>query len=113
MLREVLEGAGHRVTEAVDRPQALERATAGAFNVALIDIGLPGFDGREVARRLRGMRPRLATTLLVQSRATAHRRTAPAAALPASTCTWSNRRRSRPARPGAAPAAASRGARTT
>lgn len=65
MLRAVLEGAGHRVTEAVDGPQALERATTGAFDVALIDIGLPGIDGLEVARRLRRMGPRLATTLLV------------------------------------------------
>jgi len=65
MLRAVLEGAGHRVTEAVDGAQALERAGAAAFDVALIDIGLPDIDGLEVARRLRGMGPRLATTLLV------------------------------------------------
>jgi len=65
MLREVLEGAGHHVTEAVDGPQALEMATAGAFDVALIDIGLPGLDGLEVARRLRNMGPRLATMILV------------------------------------------------
>ncbi|MBA2673272.1 MAG: response regulator [Sphingosinicella sp.] len=65
MLRQVLEGAGHRVTEAVDGLQALERATAEAFDVALIDIGLPGLDGLEVAKRLRSMEPRLATTLLV------------------------------------------------
>jgi signal transduction histidine kinase len=65
MLREVLESAGHRVTEAVDGPRALERATDGAFDVALIDIGLPGIDGLEVARRLRRMGPRLAKTLLV------------------------------------------------
>ncbi len=65
MLREVLEGAGHQVTEAEDGPTALERAASGAFDVALIDIGLPGLDGLEVARRLRGMGPRLATTLLV------------------------------------------------
>jgi len=65
LLREVLENAGHRVTEAVDGPQALEQATAAAFDVALIDIGLPGIDGLEVARRLRRMGPRLATTLLV------------------------------------------------
>ncbi|MEO8545072.1 MAG: ATP-binding protein [Burkholderiaceae bacterium] len=65
MLREVLEGAGHQVTEAVDGPEAMDRATAGAFDVALIDIGLPGFDGLEVARRLRGMEPRFAKTLLV------------------------------------------------
>ncbi len=65
MLRELLEGAGHRVTEAVHGPQALERATDGTFDVALIDIGLPGIDGLEVARRLRRMGPRLAKTLLV------------------------------------------------
>jgi CheY-like chemotaxis protein len=65
MLREVLEGAGHQVTEAVDGPEALKQATAGAFDVALIDIGLPGIDGLEVARRLRCLRPRFATTLLV------------------------------------------------
>ncbi len=65
MLREVLEGAGHQVTEAVDGLQALERATAGAFDVALIDIGLPGIDGLEVARRLRAMGSRFSPTLLV------------------------------------------------
>jgi len=65
MLREVLESEGHRVTEAVDGPQALERAAAGTFDVALIDIGLPGLDGLEVARRLRAMGPQLANTLLV------------------------------------------------
>jgi len=65
MLRAVLEGAGHRVTEAVDGPQALELASAEAFDVALIDIGLPGLDGLEVARRLRAMGPRFASTLLV------------------------------------------------
>jgi len=65
MLREVLEGAGHRVTEAVDGAQALERAAGGAYDLALIDIGLPGLDGLEVARRLRGMGPRFAGTLLV------------------------------------------------
>ncbi|MEO6407199.1 MAG: hybrid sensor histidine kinase/response regulator, partial [Burkholderiaceae bacterium] len=65
MLREVLEGAGHRVLEAADGPQALEQAITGTFDVALIDIGLPGIDGLEVARRLRRMGPRLATTLLV------------------------------------------------
>ncbi len=65
MLREVLEVAGHRVTEAADGPQALERAANGAYDVVLIDIGLPGLDGLEVARRLRAMGPKLAGTLLV------------------------------------------------
>lgn len=65
MLREVLEVAGHQVTEAMDGQQALDLAATGAFDVALIDIGLPGIDGLEVARRLRGMGPPLSLTLLV------------------------------------------------
>lgn len=65
MLRRWLEAAGHQVTEAVDGPQALARAAAGAFDVALVDIGLPGLDGHEVARRLRGMGPRFARMPLV------------------------------------------------
>ncbi len=65
MLREVLEGEGHRVTEAADGLQALEQAAAASFDAALIDIGLPGLDGLEVARRLRHMGPRWAGTLLI------------------------------------------------
>jgi len=65
MLREVLEGAGHQVTEAADGLQALERATEGTFDVALLDIGLPGIDGLEVAGRLRAMGSRFSLTLLV------------------------------------------------
>ena len=65
MLRQVLQSAGHRVTEAVDGLQGLDLASAGTFDVALIDIGLPGLDGLEVARRLRSMGPQLTTMLLV------------------------------------------------
>ncbi len=65
MLREVLEGAGHRVTEAVDGLQALQLATTAVFDVALIDIGLPGLDGFEVAKRLRSKGQPLAALPLV------------------------------------------------
>jgi PAS domain S-box-containing protein len=53
MLREILRAAGHTVYEAADGPSALEVAQARHFDVALVDIGLPGLDGYEVARRLR------------------------------------------------------------
>jgi CheY-like chemotaxis protein len=53
MLREILRAAGHTVYEAADGPSALEVARARHFDVALVDIGLPGLDGYEVARRLR------------------------------------------------------------
>jgi PAS domain S-box-containing protein len=44
---------GHEVRTAYDGPEALE--TAGAFRpeVILLDIGLPGMDGYEIARRLK------------------------------------------------------------
>jgi signal transduction histidine kinase/CheY-like chemotaxis protein len=53
MLRLTLELDGHRVTVAADGAAALEAVRASLPDVALVDIGLPGMDGYEVARRLR------------------------------------------------------------
>jgi CheY-like chemotaxis protein/anti-sigma regulatory factor (Ser/Thr protein kinase) len=44
---------GHRVTSAGDAFQALERTDASRPDVAVLDIGLPGIDGYELADRLR------------------------------------------------------------
>jgi signal transduction histidine kinase/ActR/RegA family two-component response regulator len=52
-LRAVLEAAGHRVAVAADGVTAIEVATFFRPECALLDIGLPGMDGYEVARRLR------------------------------------------------------------
>jgi CheY-like chemotaxis protein len=52
-LRRVLELDGHQIQEAGDGPQALEMAHASRPEVVIVDIGLPGLDGYEVARRLR------------------------------------------------------------
>jgi len=52
-LQLLLELDGHRVAVAGDGPEALARATELEPDVALIDIGLPGLDGCEVARQLR------------------------------------------------------------
>jgi CheY-like chemotaxis protein len=49
----VLEHQGHEVVDAVDGPSGLEAAERTSPHVALIDLGLPGLDGYEVARRLR------------------------------------------------------------
>ena len=46
---------GHRVLEAADGPAALQLVIDERPDVALIDLGLPGLDGFEVARRIRAM----------------------------------------------------------
>jgi CheY-like chemotaxis protein/anti-sigma regulatory factor (Ser/Thr protein kinase) len=52
-LRDLLQLLGHRVELAGDGLRGVELALATRPDVALVDIGLPGIDGYEVARRLR------------------------------------------------------------
>ncbi len=52
-LAELLTLEGHDVTVAYDGQEALDRAAASAPQLAILDIGLPGMDGYELARRLR------------------------------------------------------------
>jgi signal transduction histidine kinase len=49
----LLTSYGHMVTQAVDGPDGIQKATARRPDAIVIDIGLPGIDGHEVARRLR------------------------------------------------------------
>jgi CheY-like chemotaxis protein len=53
MLRLLLKSWGHEVGEAENGSQGIEIALAERFDVALIDIGLPGLDGYQVAQQLR------------------------------------------------------------
>ncbi len=63
LLRSLCELDGHAVTEAPDGVTGVEAALAAPPDIAFIDIGLPGIDGYEVARRittqLDGTRPYL------------------------------------------------------
>jgi signal transduction histidine kinase/CheY-like chemotaxis protein len=52
-LRDLLEIWGHTVELAEDGSQGVAKALEHNPDVALVDIGLPGFDGNEVARRIR------------------------------------------------------------
>jgi CheY-like chemotaxis protein len=51
--RMMLELAGHEVLEAEEGQQGLELLRAVRPDIAVIDVGLPGLDGYEVARRFR------------------------------------------------------------
>jgi signal transduction histidine kinase/ActR/RegA family two-component response regulator len=54
-LRELLEIWGHQVVVAGNGPEGVEMAFSLRPQVALVDIGLPGMDGNEVARQVRSI----------------------------------------------------------
>jgi signal transduction histidine kinase len=53
VLAELLRHSGHEVRTAANGPAALEAARCWRPQAVVLDIGLPGMDGYEVARRLR------------------------------------------------------------
>ena len=63
-LRWMLQAWGHQVAEAADGPSALCSAASFCPDVVLLDIGLPGLNGYEVAKQLRSL-PNLAGSQLV------------------------------------------------
>jgi signal transduction histidine kinase/CheY-like chemotaxis protein len=59
MMQMALEAAGHAVETARDGVSAVAVAAAFAPEVAILDIGLPGMNGYDLARMLRGRYPAL------------------------------------------------------
>lgn len=55
-LQDVLEMAGHEVVVAHDGEEGVTKARSLAPDVVLCDVGLPGLDGYQVARRIRAER---------------------------------------------------------
>jgi len=53
LVAHVLTAAGHEVTQASTGTAALELARERRFDLVVLDVLLPGVDGREVCRRLR------------------------------------------------------------
>ena len=60
----LLEESGHEVWTAHDGPTALQAVIDNRPDVVLLDIGLPGMDGNEVAKRIR-QQPKLKNVVLV------------------------------------------------
>jgi DNA-binding response OmpR family regulator len=57
LVRRELELAGHDVTVASDGPSAVAIAVKPEVDLIVLDVMLPGFDGLEVTRRVRGASP--------------------------------------------------------
>ncbi|HSQ65610.1 MAG TPA: response regulator [Polyangiaceae bacterium] len=64
LLKEMLEDEGHEVSTATDGRAAVALIQSTRPDVVLCDVGLPGFDGHEVARAVRSD-PTLASTRLI------------------------------------------------
>jgi signal transduction histidine kinase len=54
LFTEMLQEYGHDVTAAADGPSGLDAVLSVAPDIAFVDVGLPGMDGYELARRARG-----------------------------------------------------------
>jgi signal transduction histidine kinase/DNA-binding response OmpR family regulator len=64
MLQMLLEGQGHSVDVAGDGLAGLECLLGSVHDVALVDVGLPGIDGYDLARRVRERCPDAALRLV-------------------------------------------------
>ena len=64
VVRDYLTDAGFLVSVATDGPTALERARAQPPDLVVLDLGLPGLDGLDVARALQAAQPPVPIVML-------------------------------------------------
>jgi CheY-like chemotaxis protein len=63
-LDDIFSDLGYRVETAPDGPTALEKARRGSFDVALLDLMLPGMDGLTLYRAFHQLCPETAALLI-------------------------------------------------
>ena len=64
VLVDVLRGQGHEVVACMDGTTALAQIDGPAFDLALVDLSMPGLSGWEVAEKLRAARPGVSIALV-------------------------------------------------
>ena len=64
VLVDVLEGQGHEVVACQDGTAALTHVDGPAFDLALVDLSMPGLSGWEVAKGLRAAQPKVSIALV-------------------------------------------------
>jgi DNA-binding response OmpR family regulator len=64
VLRRILETEGYEVDVAETGRNAVEKSTAKAYDLALLDLRLPDMNGSEVLRVMRSRTPRTAVIIL-------------------------------------------------
>lgn len=63
-LSDILEEKGYRVVVAQDGPTAIEEAKKQRFDLALIDIVIPGLNGIEVLRKIKALDPQVKAVVI-------------------------------------------------
>lgn len=63
-LADIFADLGYRVETAPDGPTALEKARRECFDIALLDLMMPGMDGLALFRRLRSQCPQTEAVLM-------------------------------------------------
>jgi two-component system, NtrC family, response regulator HydG len=56
-LRDILTDLGYRVSIARNGPEAIEQVARSAYDIALLDLKMPGMDGVSVYRQIKRLRP--------------------------------------------------------
>ena len=64
---DILKARGYRVVTAEDGFKAIEQVRKSSFNLALIDIAMPGINGVETCKEIKKIRPRIKAIMMTAS----------------------------------------------